>query len=63
MSDVKSNPALKLDMILFLIFMTLKLTGYIDWSWWYVTMPLWLPASILLFVAICIGLFKLPNKY
>ena len=23
------------------IFVTLKLTGYITWSWWYVTMPFW----------------------
>jgi hypothetical protein len=22
-------------------FVVLKLTGYIDWSWWYVTMPFW----------------------
>jgi hypothetical protein len=29
--------------ILFLIFMTLKLTGDIDWSWWWVTAPLWIP--------------------
>lgn len=27
--------------ILFLIFMTLKLTGVITWSWWWVTAPLW----------------------
>lgn len=27
--------------IMFLIFMTLKLTGFIDWSWWWVTAPLW----------------------
>lgn len=27
--------------VLFLIFMVLKLTGHIDWSWWYVTLPLW----------------------
>ena len=26
---------------LFLLFLTLKLTHVIDWSWWYVTMPLW----------------------
>jgi hypothetical protein len=32
-----------LGMILFLIFMTLKLTGNITWSWWYVTLPLWGP--------------------
>lgn len=35
--------SLKLDMILFLIFLVLKLTDNIDWSWWWVTSPLWLP--------------------
>lgn len=24
-----------------LVFITLKLTGVISWSWWVVTMPLW----------------------
>ncbi len=28
---------------LFLIFLILKLTGIIDWSWWWVTSPLWIP--------------------
>ncbi|MNN96141.1 hypothetical protein D3C81_2150740 [compost metagenome] len=27
--------------ILALIFITLKLMGYITWSWWWVTAPLW----------------------
>ncbi|ALQ51888.1 hypothetical protein [Nitrosomonas ureae] len=27
--------------ILGVVFVTLKLTGHIDWSWWYVTMPFW----------------------
>jgi hypothetical protein len=27
--------------LLALIFITLKLTGYITWSWWLVTLPLW----------------------
>jgi len=26
---------------LFLVFLTLKLTNVIDWSWWWVTAPLW----------------------
>ncbi len=26
---------------LFGIFLVLKLTGYINWSWWWVTVPLW----------------------
>lgn len=27
---------------LFLVFLTLKLMGYIAWSWWWVTAPLWI---------------------
>lgn len=27
--------------MLFIAFLVLKLTGFITWSWWYVTMPLW----------------------
>lgn len=34
---------------MFLIFLTLKLTGKIDWSWWWVTAPLW---GFLAFVAV-----------
>ena len=29
--------------VLFLIFLILKLTDNIDWSWWWVTSPLWIP--------------------
>jgi hypothetical protein len=29
--------------ILFLIFVVLKLTGHITWSWWWITAPLWGP--------------------
>jgi hypothetical protein len=27
--------------LLAIVFITLKLTGYVDWSWWWVTAPLW----------------------
>lgn len=29
-----------------LIFIVLKLTGYINWSWWYVLAPIWVPFAI-----------------
>ena len=32
-----------LGMVLFLIFISFKLTGIIDWSWWWITAPLWVP--------------------
>ena len=43
-------------MILFIVFLVLKLTNVINWSWW-VTAPLWIPVSIslvVLFIAIVI---------
>lgn len=44
---------------MFLIFMTLKLTGHITWSWWIVSAPLWGPITVVLgiwLVALLIGL-------
>jgi hypothetical protein len=29
--------------VLFVIFLVLKLTGNINWSWWWVTSPIWIP--------------------
>lgn len=37
-------------MILFIVFLILKLTNTIDWSWWWITAPLWIPVSIALVV-------------
>lgn len=31
---------------LFLVFLVLKLTKVIDWSWWLVTAPLWIWAAL-----------------
>ena len=37
---------MKLNTILFCIFLTLKLTGHIVWSWWWVFAPFWLPFAL-----------------
>jgi hypothetical protein len=64
MNNNKSNSSngIGLGMILFLIFMTLKLTGNITWSWWYVTLPLWGP-FLLGIVLIGIAGLALYNKH
>jgi hypothetical protein len=36
--------------LMFLLFLGLKLTGHIDWSWWLVTSPLWGPIVVVLIV-------------
>lgn len=38
--------------VLTLILITLKLIGYITWSWWWVLAPMWVPLTI----ALTIGL-------
>lgn len=51
--------------ILALIFITLKLTGHIAWSWWWVLAPLWIPFAIVLSIlGICLllaGVVKLTS--
>lgn len=37
--------------LLAIVFITLKLTGYITWSWWWVTAPLWGPIVVCLVIA------------
>ena len=37
--------------LLFLVFLVLKLTKVIAWSWWWVTAPLWLGFAIVLVMA------------
>jgi hypothetical protein len=50
--------------MMFLVFLTLKLTEVIAWSWWWVTAPLW--GGFVLFGSILvlgiIGLLALPSK-
>ena len=41
--------------VLFIVFLVLKLCNVIDWSWWWVTAPLWIPVAI--FVAVCVVVF------
>lgn len=44
-----------------ILLVTLKLAGAVDWSWWWITMPIWWPLSVLVMqygVDITVG----PNR-
>jgi hypothetical protein len=43
--------------ILTLIFITLKLTGVIAWSWWWVLIFMWLPIVVVILGIILISIF------
>ena len=48
--------------VLTIVFITLKLTGNIGWSWWWVLAPIWIPWSILLSFLVVGGIIWLVLK-
>lgn len=49
--------------LLTIVFIVLKLTKYIDWSWWWVLSPILIPAIVVIAFLIVIGvLFMIKNK-
>lgn len=38
--------------LLTLAFIVLKLTGFIEWSWWWVLSPFWIPCLLVLVLEI-----------
>lgn len=55
MSESKSAAGTSPFFVVFLVFLVLKLTGTVDWSWWAVTAPLWAPPLILLAMFLFVG--------
>ena len=55
----QTNTGISVYTTLFLIFLILKLTGNITWSWWWVTSPLWIPVLLVISIMIVIFIFGL----
>lgn len=43
--------------VLFLVFLILKLTETITWSWWWVFSPIWAPIAVLIGLIILVVVF------
>jgi hypothetical protein len=48
--------------ILGLIFITLKLTGHITWSWLWVLSPFWIPIAVALLAILVVFIVALFSK-
>jgi fatty acid desaturase len=57
---VVNNNGVGFATLLTLVFIVLKLTGYIAWSWWWVLSPLWISAIawVLLVVGVAVMIAK-----
>lgn len=52
-----SSSGASLPLVVFVVFLILKLTDVIDWSWWWVTSPLWISLIIGVLFLIPLGIF------
>lgn len=48
MTKTNNNGGIGFIGLLTIVFITLKLTGYIDWSWWWVVSPIWILCLLIL---------------
>ena len=42
-----------------IVFIVLRLTDVIDWDWWWVLAPLWVPLAIVLLVVVIAAIYYL----
>jgi hypothetical protein len=62
MANENTSNGIGFGTVLFLVFLVLKLTGNIDWSWWWVTSPLWIPLTLGIVILGIIGLIMYGRK-
>ena len=61
MSNNIQKVSMSFTELLLVAFIVLKLCGVINWSWWWVFSPFWIPASIAI-VFLVIYIMLLPRK-
>ena len=54
-NEKNASGSIGITTILFVVFLVLKLTGVISWSWWWVTAPLWIPFALAVILVFTIG--------
>ena len=64
-ANKKTSSGIGLGGVIFIVFLILKLAGIgqvANWSWWWVTSPLWIPAAIVLGLALLIVIIKVVKN-
>ena len=56
------NTGMKFCDVLLIVFIVLKLCKVINWSWWWVLSPFWIPLGLAIILLLVSGLLKLIYK-
>lgn len=57
-----STGGMGIGSLLTIVFVVLKLTNVIDWSWWWVLSPIWIVAGLVLLLLSVAGILHLISK-
>jgi hypothetical protein len=58
-NEVQSSGGIGFCGLLAVLFIGLKLTGFIAWSWWWVLSPLWIPLALVAVILLVVGVAAL----
>lgn len=61
-NEVKANGGIGFCGLLTIVFIVLKLTKVITWSWWWVLSPLWIPIVLAVTLPLVILFIKLLER-
>jgi hypothetical protein len=62
MSKESSSSGISFMGMLTILFIALKLTNYVDWSWWWVLSPIWLGFLLAVFAGLLVVLIEKNKK-
>ena len=62
MSDKTTHYGASFTELLLIVFIVLKLTNVINWSWWWVLSPLWISLGIVVIILIGFGIYWIVKK-
>lgn len=62
MSDKTTHYGINFAELLLIVFIVLKLTNVISWSWWWVLSPLWITLGIVVVIFIGFGIYWIIKK-
>ena len=61
--SIKKSKSINFLGLLTILFIALKLTNVIDWSWWWVLAPLWIPVVVVLGIVAIVAIVMLFVKF
>lgn len=61
-TNISTNGGIGFLGALTILFIALKLTHVIDWSWWWVLAPLWIPVAVVLGIVAIVAIAVLIMK-